>query len=113
MQRVISLLNGLVISRGAKMQLAKSLVVVLCLLRLNFAAVSSCMEEHKKNKICIKGMAESNANYVDPYPLVLNTTMNLKEIIKINEKESSITIRVILDTTWRDPSIGLSNGTTG
>ena len=45
-------------------------------------------------------------------PLALNTTVVLKEIIDIDEKESSITVRVSLQTAWRDPRIGLSNGTT-
>ena len=112
-------MNDLVISRGeisteiAKMQLAKSLVVIFCILRLNLAAVKSCIEEHKKDKICFKSIDGINTTYLAPYPLVLNTTMILKEIIEINEKESSIAVRVILVTKWKDPGIGLSNGTTG
>ena len=116
---MISLLNGAIISRGeisteiTKMELFKILVVILCILRLNFAAVRSCLEEDRKNRICFKSMGESNSTYVDPYPLVVNTTIKLKEISEINEKDSSITVRIILVTTWRDPSIVLSNGTTG
>ena len=58
-------------------------------------------------------MDGNNVTYVAPYPLVLNTTVILREIIDINEKESSITVRVFLVTKWRDPGIDLSNGTTG
>ena len=98
----------------AKMQLNKSLVIMFCILRLNFAAenVKTCKEENVKNEICLKSLNGSNATYTDPFPLDLNTTMVLKEIIEINEKESSITVRVILITAWIDPGLGLSKGTT-
>ena len=80
---------------------------MFCILRLNFADVMSCSKEVRENEICLK----TNETYVEPYPLALNTTVVLKEIIEINEKESSITVRVSLQTTWRDPRIGLSKGT--
>ena len=95
------------------MQFVKTLVVILSILRLNYAAVRSCIEEDEKNKICLKSIDGSKATYLAPYPLVLNTTMILKEIIDINEKESSITVRIIVLAKWRDSGIGLSNGTTG
>ena len=97
----------------SKMELFKILVVILSILRINFAPVTSCIEEDKKNIICFKSMGGSNSTYVFPYPLVVNTTMKLKEISEINEKDSSITVLVILVTKWRDPGIGLSNRTAG
>ena len=97
----------------SKMELFKILVVILSIFRINFAAVMSCIEEDKKNRICFKSMGGSNSTYVFPYPLVVNTTMKLKEISEINEKDSSITVLVILVTKWRDPGIGLSNRTAG
>ena len=116
--KVISLLNTPVISgreistETAKMQLVKKLVVILSILRLNYAAVKSCIKENEENKICFKSMDGTNTSYVDPYPLVLKTKIVLKEIIDIDEKERSITIRAYLVTSWKDPRIGLSNGTT-
>ena len=112
---MISLVNGSVVRRGeiTKMELFKSLVAILSILRINFAAVMSCIEEDRKNRICFKGMVGSNSTYVYPYPLVVNTTIKLKEISEINEKDSSITVQIILVTKWRDPGIGLSNGTAG
>ena len=95
------------------MQFFKTLVVIFCFVRLNFAAVRSCIEEDVKNRLCFKSMDGNNVTYVVPYPLALNTTVILREIIDINEKESSITVRVFLVTKWRDKGIGLSNGTTG
>ena len=95
------------------MELFKNLVVILCILRPNFAAIRSCIEEHRKDKVCFRSIDGNNTAYVHPYPLVLNTTMILDEIIDINEKERSITLRVTLATTWRDPRVGLSNETTG
>ena len=103
----------------SKMQLIKSLVVIFSILRLNFAAVRSCIKEDVKNTICVKSMGGGNTTYVNPFynahnqPLVLNTTIDLKEVIEINEKDSSIMVRVVLLTEWRDPRIGLSNGSTG
>lgn len=95
------------------MQFVKSLVVIFCFVRLNFAAVRSCIEEDMKNRLCFKSIDGNNVTYVAPYPLALNTTVVLREIIDINEKESSITVRVFLVTKWRDPGIGLSNGSNG
>ena len=103
----------------SKMQLIQSLVVIFSILRLNFAAVRSCIEEDVKNTICVKSMGDGNTTYVNPYhnahnqPLELNTTIDLKEVIEINEKDSSIMVRVILMTRWRDPRLGLSNGSSG
>ena len=96
------------------MQLHKSLVVMFCILRLNFAAenIKTCKEENVKNEICLKTLDGINATYTDPFPLALNTTMILKEIIEINEKENSITVMVVLITAWIDPGLGLSKGTT-
>ena len=109
------MVNGSVIRRGeiTKMELFKSLVAILSILRINFAAVMSCIEEDRKNRICFKSMGGSTSTYVYPYPLVVNTTIKLKEISKINENDSSITVQIILVTKWRDPGIGLSNGTAG
>ena len=99
--KVISLLNTPVISgreistETAKMQLVKKLVVILSILRLNFAAVNvrTCKEEIEKNKICFKNIVGSNTTLVDSYrppsPVVVNSTVMLKEVIEINEKESS------------------------
>ena len=87
------------------MQLVKTLVVMFSILRLNFAAVNNCNEEDVKDTLCLK----TNVNCC---PLVVNTTIALKEIIEISEKESSITVRVTLTTLWRDPRVGLSNGST-
>ena len=86
---------------------------MFCAFRLSLATVRSCIDENVKNEICLKSVDGRNATYADPDQVALNTTVILKEIIEINEKESSITVRVGLMTTWRDPRLGLSNGTTG
>ena len=89
-----------------KMQLVNSLVLLLCVLRVTYATINSCEEETMKNVICSK-----STEYDPPFPLDLNSTMMLKEIIEINEKENSIIVRVKLVTVWRDPGICLSNRT--
>ena len=93
------------------MQLVNSLVLILCILRVTYATINSCEEETRKNVICSKSTKGSNTEYEPPFPLDLNSTMMLKEIIEINEKENSIIVRVKLVTVWRDPGICLSNRT--
>ena len=94
-------------------------MIIFSILRLNFAAVNvrTCKEEIEKNKICFKNIVGSNTTLVDSYrppsPVVVNSTVMLKEVIEINEKESSITVRVLLMTRWSDSRLGLSNGTIG
>ena len=101
------------------MQFVKILNIILSILRLNVVAVNgsvkSCKEEIEKNRICFKNIVGSNTTYVDSYqppsPVVVNSTIMLLEVIEINEKESSITVRVLLITRWSDPRVGLSNRT--
>ena len=95
------------------MQSIKTLMVIFCILRLNFATTRSCIKENEENRICFLSIGGIDTGYVAPNPLVLNTTMILREVIEINEKESSITVQVILITTWIDPRVGLSKGTIG
>ena len=95
------------------MQSMRTLVVIFCIFRLNFATIRSCIKENEENRICFLSIGGINTGYVAPFPLVLNTTMVLREVIEINEKESSITVQVIFVTTWIDPRIGLSKGTIG
>ena len=112
---MISLLKVLLISRSeiSKMQSIKTLLIIFCFFKLNFATIRSCIKENEENRICFLSIGGINKGYVAPYPFVLNTTMILREVIEINEKESSITIQVMLIATWIDPRIGLSKGTIG
>ena len=44
-------------------------------------------------------------------PSELNTTLYFHEIVSIDEDENSITMQIILMSSWKDPRITVSNET--
>ena len=73
--------------------------------KLNHAQLKSCQKEEDAAKICLK----SNEGYLKPFPLILTTRIELKEIVDIDEDEKSITIQMNLLTRWKDKGIDRSN----
>ena len=71
------------------------------------AELESCLKEYDHPKICFV----DKEGYVDPFPLVLNTILHLREIVAINEEENSVSIQVNLYSFWKDPGLDRSNGT--
>ena len=64
-----------------------------------FSKLDSCsMTEDIKVDICVIG----NQPYTPPILTVLETTLYLIEIVKIDENENSISIFVELSTSWKD-----------
>ena len=61
-------------------------------------------KEDLENKVCQTGGFQT-------LPIELNTVLVLREIIKINEEENSITIQMTLATFWTDLSLAASNTT--
>ena len=51
----------------------------------------------------------SEEGYTKPFPLLLNTTMKIREFISIDENENSISIRVNMVSTWKDSGLNCSN----
>ena len=47
--------------------------------------------------------------YIMPFPLFLNTTFKIRELIGIDENENSITIRVNLLSRWKDSGLKCSD----
>ena len=88
-----------------KMYLAKSLIVLTCLYKLNHALLKSCLIEQHANRICHK----RNEGYLKPFPLNVSTRIELKEIVDINEDEKSITLQMVMVTIWKDSGIDRSN----
>ena len=69
-----------------------------------FCIVRSCTKENFENKVCETGDYQT-------FPIELNTVLVLREIIKINEEENSITMQMTLATFWTDLSLAASNTT--
>jgi hypothetical protein len=59
------------------------------------------MTDDIKLDICVIG----NQSYISPLPTVLETTLYLIEIVKIDENENSISIFVELSTSWKDKKL--------
>ena len=89
------------------MNLAKFLVILTCLFKLNYAELKSCMKEAEAPRICHK----HNESYLTPFPLNLTTKIELKQIVDIDENEKSITIQINMLSLWKDSGIARSNST--
>ena len=89
-----------------KMNLTRFLIVTVCLLDDVVFCLQNCLVEKDQQRVCFRGKSYNN-----PFPVVLETTLYLQEIVKIDEEENSICIQVDLFTTWTDPDIDASNGT--
>ena len=89
------------------MNLAKFLVILTCLIKLNYADLKSCLRETEAPRICHK----HNESYLTPFPLNLTTKIELKQIVDIDENEKSITIQMNMLSLWKDSGIARSNST--
>ena len=93
-----------------KMNVAICVLVLVALFQLNWAELKSCLEEQNQQTICYKAM-QGEIGYVDPFPVVVNTLFDLKEIVDIDEDEKSITAQLVFSIFWKDSQIYRSNGT--
>ena len=89
------------------MNLAKFLVILTCLIKLNYADLKSCLREEEAPRICHK----TNEGYLKPFPLNLTTKIELKQIVDIDENEKSVTIQMNMLSLWKDSGIARSNST--
>ena len=89
------------------MKLAKFLVILTCLIKLNYADLKSCLREEEAPRICHK----PNEGYLKPFPLNLTTKIELKQIVDIDENEKSVTIQMNMLSLWKDSGIARSNST--
>ena len=93
-----------------KMNVAICVLVLVALFQLNWAELKSCLEEQNQQTICFKAM-HGEIGYVNPFPVVVNTLFDLKEIVDIDEDEKSITAQLLFSIFWKDSQIYRSNGT--
>ena len=70
---------------------------VYCILR-------NCSEEEGANKVCRNGNSKN-------YPIELDTSVYLKEIVEINEEKNSITMQMTWYNYWTDSSLAASKTT--
>ena len=87
--------------------LLKIILVLATIFELNWAQLKSCNEEKEKPKICYKGQD----GYSEPFPLQLNTTLYLEQIVGIDEDEKSISIQMIVLSDWKVSGLDRSNRT--
>ena len=92
------------------MNVANCVLVLAALFQLNWAELKSCLEEQNQPTICFKPM-QGEIGYVVPFPVVLDTLFDLKEIVDIDEDEKSITAQLLFSIFWTDSQIYRSNGT--
>ena len=92
------------------MNVAICVLVLVALFQLNWAELKSCLEEQNQPNICFKAM-KGEIGYVNPFPVVVNTLFELKEIVDIDEDEKSITAQLLFSILWKDSQIYRSNGT--
>ena len=89
-----------------KMNLTKFLIVTFCLFDNLVFCLKSCLAEKDQQRVCFNG-----TSYDNPFPVVLETTLYLQEIVKIDEDQSSITLHVELQSEWTDLGLATSNKT--
>ena len=95
---------------GVKMHVAKWILVLATIFEISRAELKSCSEEQEQQTICFNAL-EGKKTYVSPFPVVLNTQFSIKEIVRIDEDEQSITTQLIFWIIWKDSQIDHSNGT--
>ena len=92
------------------MNLVKYILVCITIFELGLAKLKSCLVEKNQPEICFNAK-EGEEGYVNPFPVAVKTELNLKEIVSIDEDENSITMQIILMSSWKDPRIAVSNKT--
>ena len=92
------------------MNIIKSIFIIITIFGLSSAKLRSCLVEKEEPEICFKAMKEEKG-YVNPFPVNVTTQLYLKEIVSIDEEEKSITVQMVLMSSWKDPRITVSNET--
>ena len=87
--------------------LLKIILVLGTIFELNWAQLQSCDEEKDHPKICSKGQN----GFSEPFPVNLNTTMYLDQIVGIDEDDKSISIQMSFISVWKDSRLDRSDTT--
>ena len=72
-----------------------------------------CSEEVDVTQICKKSNEFRPNSIPAPLPIPLNLTVDLKNIIKIDDENNLMTVYIYIVTEWLDPNLSLAipNGT--
>ena len=85
-----------------------NLLVVFCFF-VPIATLRNCSDAmHHSLQLCVTGSKE---DYVKPFPVMVESNVNLKNIVDIDLNKKFIKVRVFLWTSWIDPRLSLSNAT--
>ena len=76
-----------------------------CLGTLRISDLKSCKEDGHESKICLTG----ENGYLTPFPVIVNSDLELRKLIEIDENKNSISAQFELGIEWLDPGINLSN----
>ena len=87
--------------------LLKIILVLATIFELNWAKLLSCDEEKDQFKICSKGLT----GFSEPFPVKLNTTLYLEQIVGIDEDEKSVSVQMIFISDWKVSGLDRSNST--
>ena len=87
--------------------LLKIVLVLATIFELNWAQLQSCDKEKDPHKICSKGPN----GFSEPFPVKLNTTLYLEQIVGIDEDEKSISVQMGFIGNWKVSGLHPSNTT--
>ena len=77
----------------------------LCNAELHISDLNNCKKEGHKSKICLTG----ENGYFKPFPVLIDSSLVLRNIIEIDQNKNSISAQFQLWTFWEDPGITLAN----
>ena len=80
-----------------------------CIAKLRISDLKGCKEEQHESKICLTG----ENGYLTPFPVIVNSDLELRKLIEIDENKNSISAQFELGIAWLDPGINLSNISSG
>ena len=89
----------------SKMHVFGYLFLIICNFKPNWANLRGCAEKHDQLEFCLT----NQDGYSEPFPVVVNTNLDLKEIIEIDNNKKSIKIQADLWAWWKDEGVALSN----
>ena len=81
------------------------LFLLICNFKPNWANLRGCGEKYDQLELCLT----KEDGYSEPFPVVVNTNLDLKEIIEIHTNKKSIKIQADLWAWWKDEGVALSN----
>ena len=100
-------LNRTLKSIGLKMKFFTFLWVLVCIFELCLGSLDifGCTNEIEEWTFC----STDKDAYAKPFPVVVDTTLELKSINEIDEDKNSISLQVVIACNWKDPGIFITS----